>query len=322
MKQSEVPKYMKAIRMHSRGSPGDLVFEDAPTPHPNSGEVLIRVFGASITPTELTWNSSYTNRHGEERLPVIPSFEVSGKIAMISKGVNHLKIGDEVYGLLDFWKNGGAAEYVAIEAKDIALKPVTISHTAAAALPLSGLTAWQALFDHGVLQPGQKVLIHGAAGGVGSLAVQMAHWKGAHVTATCSKGKDALVRQLGADEVIDYASQKFEDIVHEIDLAIDTVGGDTLRRSYQTLKRGGKIVTVADGIDEETAREYGVTGIAFLVQPNGSELREMALLVDSGKIRPVVQEVFPLKSAREAFIKGMENHNTGKIVLNVVSQNV
>ena len=303
--------------MHSRGGPENLVYEEADIPKISRGEVLIRVHAASITPTELTWNSSFTDRNKKERFPVIPSFEVSGTVSGLSSEVNHLKVGDEVYGLLDFWRNGAAAEYVATDAAEITLKPSALDHISAASLPLSGLTAWQALFDHGHLIPGQVVLIHGAAGGVGSLAVQIAHWKGAEVIGTCSRGKEAIVRQLGANQVIDYGNARFEDVANGVDLVVDTVGGEVLNRSYQTVRRGGTVVTVADDINEELARKYGAKGISFLVEPNRRELREIALLADSGKIRPVIQETFQLRDARQAFISGIANHNTGKIVLRV-----
>lgn len=304
--------------MQTRGGPENLVYEDAEIPGISNGEVLIKVHAASITPTELTWNSSYTDKEGIDRLPSIPSFEISGVVDRVADGVNHLKEGDEVFGLLDFWRNGGAAEYVAIGASEIALKPANVDHIQAASLPLSGLTAWQALFDHGKLTSGKRVLIHGAAGGVGSLAVQLAHWKGAYVIGTCSKNKAPLVHQLGAEEVLDYNSQKFEEIIRGVDLVLDTVGGDTLKRSYQTVRKGGMIVTVADDINEEMLKKYQINGISFLVQPDRNELKEIAMLVDSGRIKPVIQEVYPLKDAEEAFRSGIENHNTGKIILRVV----
>ena len=318
MKKSETPERMKAVRIHARGGPENLVFEDVDIPKIRDGEVLIKVHASSITPTELTWNSSYTDGQGNDRIPSIPSFEISGTVHKISDSVNHLKVGDEVYGLLNFWRNGGAAEYVATEAAWIALKPATIDHVSTASLPLSGLTAWQALFDHGELSAGKKLLIHGAAGGVGSLAVQLAHWKGAYVIGTCSKGKVPLVKQLGAEVVLDYNAQRFEELIKDVDLVLDTVGGETLNRSYQIVKKGCMIVTVADDINEELLRKYEIKGVSFLVQPDRNELREIAMLVDSGNVKPVLQETYSLKDAKEAFISGIANHNTGKIVLRVV----
>lgn len=318
MKTEKHQERMKAVMTHARGGPENLVYEEARIPKISDGEVLIKVVAASITPTELSWNSSYTDRNGNDRLPSIPGYEISGVVDAVSEGVKHLKAGDEVYGLLDFWRNGGAAEYVAIDASGITLKPATIDHVSAASLPLSGLTAWQALFDHGKLSSGEKVLIHGAAGGVGSLAVQLASWKGAHVVGTCSRGKIPLVHQLGAEEAVDYASQKFEDLVEDVDLVLDTVGGETLNRSYQTVRKGGMVVTVADDIGDEMLQEFEIRGISFLVQPDRNELREIAMLVDSGKLKPVIQATFPLKKAKDAFKTGLSGHNTGKTVLRVV----
>ncbi len=317
MEKEKLDDKMKAVRMHSRSGPENLFYEETNIPQLLDGEVLIEVHAASITPTELTWNSSYTTKDGQDRIPSIPSYEISGVVDKVSEKVHHLKQGDEVYGLLDFWRNGGAAQYVAIDAENIALKPVTVDHISAASLPLSGLTAWQALFDHGNLQRGQSVIIHGASGGVGSLAVQLAHWRGAHVIGTCSRSKHQLVSQLGADEIIDYKTQKFEEVAKKVDVVLDTVGGETLSRSYQTVKRGGVLVTVADDADGALAMERGIKAVSFLVRPDRNQLREIAMLVDSGKLRPVIQETFPLMNARQAFQSGINNHNTGKIVLEV-----
>ncbi len=318
MNATRYPEKMKAVRTHARGGPENLVYEETEIPSITEGEVMIKVCAASITPTELSWNSSYTDRNGNSRLPSIPSYEISGFVETVGDSVKHLKEGDEVYGLLDFWKNGGAAEYATANAADIALKPATLDHVSAASLPLSGLTAWQALFDHGKLSPGKRVLIHGATGGVGSLAVQLASWKGAYVIGTCSKSKGSLVRQLGADEVLDYNSQNFEDLVGDVDLVMDTVGGETLDRSYQIVEKDGTVVTVADDIKEEQLQKYGINGVSFLVQPDRDELKEIAVLADSGIIKPVIQETFPLKNAKEAFLSGITSHNAGKIVLKVV----
>lgn len=318
MTRESLSKEMKAVRMHRRGGPENLVFENTNIPVISSGDVLIKVHAASITPTELTWNSSYTDKKGNPRLPVIPSFEVSGTVVSVNENVKNIKTGDEVYGLLDFWNNGCAAEYTVTQASNIALKPVTIDHVSSSSLPLSGLTAWQALFDFGKLDKGKTVLIHGGGGGVGSLAVQLARWKGAHVFATCSKDKEVIVKQLGADQVIDYGKEKFEDKMENLDLIIDTVGGDTLKRSYQILKKGGILVSIAADIHEELAHTYGINAISMLVKPDTEKLKEIALLVDAGEIKPVVQQVFPLRSAKEAYELGLRSHNLGKIVLKVI----
>src|SRR5215468_10690556 len=195
---------MKAIRLHRQGGPEQLVYEDAPKPEAGAGDALVRVCATGITPAELAWAETYRKCDGSERLPAIPGHEVSGVVDSVADGVSDVTIGDEVYALTSFCRDGAAAEYVAVRAADLAPKPKTLDHAQAAAVPLSALTVWQAYFDHAHLAPGQRVLIHGAAGGVGTFAVQLAHWRRAHVIGTASaKNRDFLLG-LGADEVIDY----------------------------------------------------------------------------------------------------------------------
>jgi NADPH:quinone reductase-like Zn-dependent oxidoreductase len=308
---------MKAIRVHTRGGPEEIVYEEAPTPAVGAGEALIRVHAAGITPTEFTWGSTFTNADKTDRLPAIPAFEVAGTVEKLAPDVSDLSPGDEVYGLLNFWRDGAAAEYVTVRASDMAPKPKSLDFAQAAAVPLSGLTAWQALFDHAKVSEGDKALIHGAGGGVGSFAVQLAKWKGAHVIATCSKLNAPLAKELGASEVIDYTKTRFEDVVHDMDAVLDTVGGDTLDRSWKVLRRGGTLVTIVGDAPEEKAKAIGVQGVSMLVEPSRAQLVEMGRLVDSGKLRPIVSEVFPLPRAREAYQKGLAGHARGKIVLKV-----
>jgi NADPH:quinone reductase-like Zn-dependent oxidoreductase len=288
-----------------------------PVPGITRGEVLVKVHAAGITPTEFTWNSTFTNSTGAARLPIVPSFEVSGTVAEAAPGAD-LELGDAVYGLLDFWRDGAAAEYVGASADRFALKPFSLDYVAAAAVPLSGLTAWQALFDHAELSEGDSVLIHGAAGGVGTFAVQLAHWWGAHVIGTCSQNNEGLVRELGADEVLDYRTVRFEDKVKDVDVVLDTVGGDTLERSWGVIRSGGSLITIVGDAPEDKAAKFGIRAKSFLVRPSRVELNQIARLVDEGTIRPVVEEVFPLARAREAYERGMLGHNRGKLVLKVV----
>ncbi len=308
---------MKAIRMHTRAGPEVLVYEDAQTPSTAADEALIRVRAAGTTPTEFTWNSTFTTADGKSRLPIIPSFEVSGTVEAIGSDVRGVAVGDDVYSLLNFWHDGAAAEYVAAKAGDLAPKPRSLDHVATAAVPLSGLTAWQALFDHAHVSAGDRVLIHGAGGGVGTYAVQLAHDRGAHVLATAAAAKAPFLRDLGADEVIDYAHVRFEDRVRNLDAVIDTVGGDTLDRSWTVLRRGGVLVTIAGDAPESKAHAHGVRGVSFLVQPNREQLSELARRIDAGSLRPVVEAVYPLDRAREAYERGLLGHNRGKIVLKV-----
>jgi len=308
---------MKAVRMHTRAGPEALVYEDAPTPEIGPGEVLVRVRAAGVTPTEFTWNSTFTTEDKKSRLPIIPAFEVAGTVGRVGSQASNLAVGDAVYGLLDFWRNGAAAEYVAARASDLAPKPNSLSFTYAAAVPLSGLTAWQSLFDYANLMEGETVLVHGAGGGVGTFAVQLAHWRGAHVFATCSKEKADLATSLGADRVIDYSSVRFQDELHGLDVVLDTVGGEVLENSWGVLRPGGSLVTIVGDAPEDTASKYGVRGFSILVKPNRKELVEIAGLIDTGELRPVVDAVFPLSHAREAYERGLRGHNRGKLVLKV-----
>ncbi len=308
---------MKAIRLHARGGPEQLVYEDAPEPAVRNGDALVRVHACAITPTELTWPPTYTTRDGASRLPSIPGHEVAGVVEAVSLNSAGVKVGEEVYALTDFWRDGAAAEYVAVNAADLAPKPPSPSDVQAAAVPLAALTAWQALFDHAGLTIGQEVLIHGATGGVGSFAVQLAHWRGAYVVGTASAENVDLARQLGADQVIDYNTVRFEDKVRDANVVLDTVGGDTLERSWGVLRRGGVLVSIVDSAPADKAARYGVRGVFFIVTPNRAELMEIGRLIENGKLRPIIEATFPLEAAREAFEHGASGHNRGKIVLQV-----
>jgi NADPH:quinone reductase-like Zn-dependent oxidoreductase len=316
----EIGGVMKAIRLHARGGPEQLVYEDAPEPQLKNGDALVRVCACAITPTELTWSPTYTARDGADRLPSIPGHELSGVVEAVGPSATDAKAGEQVYALTDFWRDGAAAEYVAVNAADLAPKPAGLSHVAAAAVPLSALTAWQALFDHAGLTIGQEILIHGATGGVGSFAVQLAHWRGAFVVGTTGPGNTILARALGADEVIDYTAVRFEDKIRDADVVLDTVGGDTLERSWGVLRRGGVLVTIAGTAAADKAARYGVRGIDFIVEPSRTELMQITRLIDAGKLRPIIEATFPLEKARQAFERGAGGHNHGKIVLQVAPE--
>ena len=309
---------MKALRSHVRGGPETLVYEDSPEPPIAAGEALIRVHAAAITPTELTWNSTWTDSNGKDRRPIVPSFEVSGTVERVGDGAVDVRRDDPVYGLLNFWRDGAAAEFVAARAADLAPKPRSLDHVHSAAVPLSGLTAWQALFDHAGVAAGDRVLIQGAAGGVGTFAVQFAHIRGAHVIGTASKRNTAFLKELGADEVVDYSSARFEDVIRGVDAVIDTVGGETLDRSWGVLRPGGILVTIAGDAPEAIAAKYSVRGVSMLVQPNRAQLIQIADLIDAGRVRPIVDAVYPLPRARDAYERGLLGHTRGKLVLQVV----
>jgi NADPH:quinone reductase-like Zn-dependent oxidoreductase len=306
---------MFAIRIHARGDPDGMVYEIAPAPRPGVGEVLVRVHAAGVIPTELSWVPTWTTKTGAPRpLPVIPGHEFSGEIAALGAGVENAVVGDLVYGLNDWYRDGAQAEYCLARVGDFATKPASVDHVHAAATPISALTAWQGLIGRGLLAAGQRVLIHGAAGGVGCIAVQLARWRGARVTATASHSNLDFVRGLGADEVIDYQATRFEEVVRGIDVVFDTVGGETLQRSWGVLKPGGTLVTIA-APDERTADERSRAAF-FIVEARRSQLEEITCLIDSGAIRPIVDSIFPLAEARQAY---QHKPAHGKIVLQVVA---
>jgi NADPH:quinone reductase-like Zn-dependent oxidoreductase len=308
---------VKVIRIHARGGPEQLVYEDAPLPEPGPGEVRVRVGAAGITPTELTWDETYRWADGSPRLPSIPGHDVAGTVDALGPGVADWNVGDAVYGLVDFPRHGSAAEYVTVPAADLAAQPASLDPVGAAAVPLSALTAWQALFDHGRLRSGDRVLIHGGAGGVGAYAVQLARRAGAEVLATASARHAPFVRGLGADTVIDYAATPFESVAHGVAIVLDTRGGDTRARSWRTLRPSGTLVAITAPVAAGEAGRPDVRGVFFIVRPSRPELTELTSLIDGGKLRPSVEAVYPLSEGRAAFERAVAGHLSGKVVLSV-----
>lgn len=305
---------MKAVQIHHYGGPEALVYEDVPMPAINDDDVLIKVEAASINPIDWKVRSGLRkdpNRH----LPLILGWDVSGVIERLGKNVTDFQPGDQVYSRPDVTRNGAYAEYIAVRASEIALKPQSLEYSKAAAVPLAGITAWQGLFTHGKLQKGQKVLIQGASGGVGTLAVQLAKWAGAYVIGTASAKNVEFLRQLGADEVIDYEKEHFENKLHNIDLVFDTIGGDTQIKSLNVLKPEGILVSTVGIKDEEMVKARGITGIAYMAQSSAEQLHQLAQLIDQGRLMPIISKTFPLREAAEAQIESEEGHTRGKIVL-------
>ena len=312
-----MPEVMKAIHTYARGGPERLICEDAPMPTLNSRDALVRVHATGITPAELTWDETYQNADGSDRLPSIPGHELAGVITALAPDVTGVQVGDAVYGLCDFARDGAAAEYIAVRATNLAPKPRTLGYEQTAAVPLSALTAWQALFRHGGLSENMRVLIHGAAGGVGTFAVQFARWRGAQIAVTASLRDAEFLRGLGADQVIDYTANRFDEKLHSIDLVLDTVGGETQERSWKVLRPGGVLIALTAPVPAAKAEQFGARGVFFIVEPSRDDLLEITRLIDSGKLKPIVAEVFPLARAREAFERGVHGHTRGKIVLKV-----
>jgi NADPH:quinone reductase-like Zn-dependent oxidoreductase len=310
---------MKAIRMHAQGGPELLAYEDAPKPALQSGDALVRVIATSITKTELTWDETYIDCDGRPRIPTIPGHEFAGIVDALAAEAAGVRVGDAVYALSSFCRNGSAAEFIAIRAADLAPKPHSLDFEQAAAVPLAGLTAWQALFDHAQIEKGQRVLIHGAAGGVGTYAVQLANWKGAEVIATASAKDHDFLSELGAWQVIDYTHEHFEEKAKDVDVVLDAIGGETQQRSWGVLRRGGILISIVSPVAAEKAASLGLRGAFFIVEPNRAQLIELGQLIDKGTLRVVVGAVLPLARAREAFEQGSAGHKRGKIVLQVAA---
>jgi NADPH:quinone reductase-like Zn-dependent oxidoreductase len=305
---------MKAVRLHKpEGLEGidGLVYEDAPDPQPAIGDALVQVRAASFTPTELTWPLR-TDRAGHERAAPIPAHEGSGVVVALGYGTAGVSVGEEVYGLIDGYRDGWAAEYVAIEARSLAPKPTTVDFVEAAAIPQAALTSWQALFDHGQLESGQTVVIHGAGGGVGSVAVQLARWADARVIGTGRAGARQRVLDLGADDFVDVERDGWEKAIRQVDLVYDAIGGEVLAHSPAIVKPGGAVVSV---MAPPPSDRDDIRAVHFVRDPSGAQLREITPLVDQGKLRPEVGAVYPLADTREAFMAKSTQHIPGKVVL-------
>ncbi|MET8689124.1 NADP-dependent oxidoreductase [Streptomyces sp. NPDC004732] len=335
---------MKTVRLHEFGGPEVLRYEDAPVPEPGPGEVLVRVHAAGLNPPDWYVREGLLNMPPELKppldLPLIPGTDVSGVVAALGPGADadRFSVGDEVIGLLRFptaLQGSAYAEYVTAPAVDLAHKPTTVDHVHAAGLPMSGLTAWQFLIELGhdhpspfqdaphrpiALDSGTTVLINGAAGGVGHLALQLAKWKGARVIAVASGAHEAFLRELGADEFIDYTKERPEDVVRDVDLVLDAVGGPDSRRFLRTLKRGGSLYPVYFGeFDDEENAELGITVSLTQVRSSGAQLAELGRLIDAGTVRVALDSTFPLADARAAHERAARGHIQGKIVLTPMS---
>ncbi len=304
-----------ALRAHARGGPEQLVYEQAPRPEPGAGEALVSVHATGITFAELTWDQSWTTRDGADRTPIIPGHEVSGTVTAVGDDVIGTAPGDAVYGLIDFDRDGAAAEYVTVPASALAPRPGSLTDVEAASLPLAALTAWQALVDHARLQPGERVLVQGGAGGVGVYAVQIGSLLGGRVTATGRAESEDFVRQLGATEFISVPSRSGADRPDSFDVVIDTVGGEVLTASFDLLRPGGRLVTLGAPPDQAQAAEHDVRAIFFVVQPDREDLSKIADLADKHRLRPVVSRTFALADGRRAYESGSQPRPPGKTVL-------
>ncbi|MEY2546392.1 MAG: hypothetical protein QOG48_1509 [Verrucomicrobiota bacterium] len=313
------PATMKAIVIHEYGGPEVLKFEEAaPRPEPKENQVLVKVIAAGVNPIDAAIHTGKYAKVFGTTLPLVPGYDIAGTVEKIGAKVTRFKVGDAVYAY-PMW-GGGYAEYAVVDEAETALKPKTISFVDAAGVPLAALTAWQALIDNAKIDKGQTVLIHGGSGGVGSLAVQIAKARGAKVIATASTPNQQLLKELGADVAVDYTKQKFEDVAHDVDVVLDSVGKDTLQRSYGVVKKGGFIATIVARLDQAELDKHGIRGTSVSVKPNGEELTEIARLIDEKKIKPITSQVLPLSDAAKAQEQAATHHTRGKIVLKIADE--
>ncbi len=308
---------MKAVRMHNYGGPEVLVYEDAPRPEPGQGEILIRVYAAGVNPLDWKVRAGYRKDLLQHKLPLILGWDVSGVVESVSPGVESPRAGEQVFARLDSSRDGSYAEYAVSDARIVAEKPVSIDHILAASVPLASLTAWQGLFEAGQLMPGQRVLVHGAAGSVGGFAVQFAKQKGAWVAAAVKGPDREYASTLGADEVVDYDAAPFEEALSPFDLILDVIGGEIQERSVKALRKGGILVSTMGIHVAEQARSQGIETRGFWVRSDGEQLSEIAKLVDAGKLKLNVGTVLPLNKAREAHELVESGRAKGKVVLKV-----
>jgi NADPH:quinone reductase-like Zn-dependent oxidoreductase len=314
---SAAPEKMRAVVLHQYGGPEALQIETVASPKPGDDEVLIRVVAASVNPVDVAIRSGKYADYFHTTLPLIPGMDVSGVVEEAGSKVTKLKPGDPVYAFFTLQKEGGYAEFAVAKETEVGRKPKSISFEQAAAVGAVGATAWQALIDAAHLQAGQTVLIHGGSGGVGHLAIQIAKARGARVIATASTANQNFMRQLGADQTIDYTKTKFEDVVKDVDIVLDAVGGDTLSRSYGAVKKGGIIVTIAAEADEAALAAHGIRGTSISAAPKSETFAGLGDLLERGKLKPVVTKTFPLMQVAKAQEQIATRHTSGKIVLRV-----
>ena len=308
---------MQAIQIQEFGDPQVLQVKEISIPAPGPGELLVRVHAAAVNPVDTSIRAGRAGGLSGASLPYVPGFDVSGTVTAIGSDVVNFKVDDEVFAMVDLRRGGAYAEYAIVLENEAALKPTRVNHAEAAAIPLVALTAWQALFEVAKLQKGQTILIHAGAGGVGSIAVQLAKWRGAHIIATASDYNHNFLRELGVDVPVDYRTQNFEDFASDVDVVLDPIGGDTQIRSLQILKEGGILVSIVGLTSEGRNPSRNVRATSILVQPNSGQLSEIGELIQNGIINPIVSYRFPLEQAPLAHEQSQTRRTRGKIVLEV-----
>lgn len=311
---------MKAIVIHEHGDPEVLKYEDVPRPEPKEDQILVRVIAAGVNPVDGMIRSGMFAKNGKGAFPMVLGGDIAGVVERVGSKITKFKAGDPVFAYVSLDSGGGYAQYAVVPQRDAAPKPKSLTYFEAAAVPIVALTAWQALIDTAKLKAGQSVLIHGGSGGVGSFAIQIAKARGARVIATASTANQDLLKQLGADVAVDYTKQKFEDVAKDVDFVLDSVGTDTLARSYGVVKKGGIIVTLVARIDQAELDKREIRGTSLSVDPNSVELAEIGKLIDEKKIKVIVSQTFPLSEAVKAQEQVATGHTRGKIVLKVAEE--
>src|SRR5215468_761493 len=311
---------MKAVVIHEYGGTEVLKYEDIARPEPKDDQLLIGVIAAGVNPVDGMIRSGMFDKEGNRAFPIILGGDIAGVVEKIGSKIAKFKAGDPVFAYVSLDNNGGYAQYALTTERETAPKPKSITYVQAAAVPIVALTAWQALMDSAQLSPGQTVLIHGGSGGVGSFAIQIAKARGAKVIATASTANQDLLKQLGVDVAIDYTKQKFEDVARDVDVVLDSIGRDTLARSYGVVKRGGIIVSLVARPKESELEKHGIRGTALNVEPNSGELAEIGKLIDDKKIKVIVSQTFPLSEAMKAQEQVATGHTRGKIVLKIADE--
>jgi len=315
-----VTRTMKAIVIHEYGGPEVLKYEDIPRPEPKDDQLLIRVIAAGVNPVDGMIRSGMFAKEGNRAFPIILGGDVAGVVEKVGSKITKFKVGDPVFAYVSLDNSGGYAHYALVTEREAAPKPKSLTFVEAAAVPIVALTAWQALIDTAKLNSGQTVLVHGGSGGVGSFAIQIAKARGAKVIATASIANHEFLKQLGADVAIDYTKQKFEDVARDVDVVLDSIGRDTLARSYGVVKKGGMIVSLVARPKESELEKHGIRGAALSVEPNSKELAEIGKLIDDKKIRVIVSQTLALSEAMKAQEQVATGHTRGKIVLKVADE--
>jgi len=311
---------MKAVVIHEYGDPEVLKYEDVPRPEPKDDQLLIRVIAAGVNPVDAMIRSGMFDREGTHAFPIILGGDVAGVVEKVGSKITKFKAGDPVFAYVSLDNSGGYAQYALVTEREAAPKPKSLTYVEAAAVPIAGMTAWQALVDTAKLSAGQTVLIHGGSVGVGSFAIQIAKARGAKVIATASTANQEFLKQLGADVAIDYTKQKFEDVAKDVDVVLDSIGRDTLARSYGVVKKGGIIVSLVARPKQDELQKHGIRGTALNVESTSEQLAKIGERIDARKIKVIVSQTFPLSEAMKAQEQVATGHTRGKIVLKIADE--